>query len=277
MMEAESNRSISESSVLSISTTTNTTQSVVRRGKSATTTWLHSREPRPEEPGYNGRSRILYCKYCPNDSPYGSSVTTNFRKHLESKHGTLVAKDLTPIKAAIAEDFAQLYQRSYDTGQAQEIEMKVFEKTLNPEMINEALVSLIVVRNLPFRIVQWPEFHTFCMTLNPKVLDHLTTTHSTIPTLIDNSWQVQRDIVRKKLQSAPSSIHLSLDIWTSPNRLLLLGICAHFVDQPYEKHRKALLALRPVASHAGDEQCTILLSVLKEYGIVRQVDCHLKL
>ena len=89
--------------------------------------------------------------------------------------------------------------------------MDVFEKCLNSDMINEALVSLIVVRNLPFRIVECPEFHAFCQSLNPKSGEYLINAHSTIPKLIDSSWSASKDIVRKRLQSAISNIHLSFN------------------------------------------------------------------
>ncbi|KAM4061582.1 hypothetical protein HRG_013221 [Hirsutella rhossiliensis] len=68
-----------------------------------------------------------------------------------------------------------------------------------------------------------------------------------------------------KLQSAKSKVHLSLDIWTSPNRLLLLGVCSHFVDHAQEARRKALLALRPVANHSGKEQFVTLLPILRDF------------
>ncbi|KAM4060285.1 hypothetical protein HRG_014220 [Hirsutella rhossiliensis] len=68
-----------------------------------------------------------------------------------------------------------------------------------------------------------------------------------------------------KLQSAKSKVHLSLDIWTSPNRLLLLGVCSHFVDHAQEARRKALLALRPVANHSGEEQFVTLLPILRDF------------
>ena len=99
-------------------------------------------------------------------------------------------------------------------------------------LLNEALVSLIIVRNLPFRVIEWPEFHIFYRLLNPQSEDSLATAHSTVPKLIDRSWQQKKKHLRENIQSAISSIHLSLDIWTSPNRLLLLGVCGHFVDHP---------------------------------------------
>src|SRR6266516_4667072 len=201
----------------------------------------------------------------------GTSVSTNMRGHLESKHGIIVDRTPGPIQAETVRQLQQLYTRAQSSGQTEEIDTQVYRKHLNQDVINEALITLIVVRNLPFRVVEWPEFHAFAQVLNPESSDFITTTHSQITKKIQQSWQTHQDVVRKKLQSAISSIHLSLDIWTSPNRLLLLGICAHFVDCTEEKHTKALLALRPVANHSGDEQFNTLLAVLQDYGIVRKL------
>jgi hypothetical protein len=44
---------------------------------------------------------------------------------------------------------------------------------------------------------------------------------------------------------------------------------AHFVDC-LEKYYKALIALRTIANHGGDEQFSVLLPVLQDYGIVQK-------
>jgi hypothetical protein len=151
--------------------------------------------------------------------------------------------------------------------------MEVFGRILNQEIIDEALVSLIVIHNLPYRLVEWPEFHVLLLAVNPKIKDYLYTAYSTIPKLIGKVWQSYKDHIQMKLQSALSSIHLSLDVWTSPNSLLLLGVCSHFVDQPKGKLQKALIALQPLADHSGAEQFATLLPVLEDYGIIQQLGC----
>jgi hypothetical protein len=237
-----------------------------KRGKSAHTTWIHTRTARDGED-----SRLKFCIHCTGTPPYSTTVSTNMRIHLESKHGIVVDRTPGPIQAETVRQLQQLYTRAQSSGQTEEIDTQVYRKRLNQDIINEALITLIVVRNLPFRVIEWPEFRAFCQVLNPESSDFITTTHSQITKQIKLSWQTHQDVVRKKLQSAISSIHLSLDIWTSPNRLLLLGICAHFVDCTQEKHTKALLALSTVANHSGDEQFATLLPVLKDYGIVRKL------
>jgi len=80
----------------------------------------------------------------------------------------------------------------------------------------------------------------------------------------------RKKTVREKLQTALSKVHLAVDIWTSPNRHLLLGICAHFIDKQHNL-TKALLGLPVVENYSEEEQFTTLLPVLREYVIVRNV------
>jgi len=259
-----------DSSIISPTLDTLETESKKSRKRSAHTTWAHTRTPQDQEPEYQGKNRLFYCKYCIDES-YSTPASTSFRHHLLSKHEIRVEATPGPIQTAALEQLQQLYTRAMSLGQTQQLDSQVLQKNLNKDVINEALVSLIIVRNLPFRLVEWPEFHAFCRVLNPEIEGYITTAHSEVTKMIQRSWQGQKDIVRKKLQSALSSIHLSLDIWTSPNNLLLLGICAHFVEQSEEKLSKALLALRTVASHSGEEQFATLLPVLQDYGIVRKL------
>jgi hypothetical protein len=50
-----------------------------------------------------------------------------------------------------------------------------------------------------------------------------------------------------------------------------LGICGHFVDVDGRQLRKALLGLRPVITHGGAKQATLLVSTLCDYGITAKI------
>jgi len=86
----------------------------------------------------------------------------------------------------------------------------------------------------------------------------------------EEAWKKHKYTIRIKLQAALSHIHISLDIWTSPNRWLLLAICAHFTTYD-QKKQKALLALQKVPGHSGEDQFSILLPILQDYGIVQKL------
>jgi hypothetical protein len=98
----------------------------------------------------------------------------------------------------------------------------------------------------------------------------ITTSHSGIYNQVSKAWGKHKDVVRRELQAALSRIHISLDIWTSPNRWLLLAIYAHFTTHS-QKKQKALLALKKVPGHSGEDQFLILLPVLEDYGIVQRL------
>ena len=62
-----------------------------------------------------------------------------------------------------------------------------------------------------------------------------------------------------------------VNIWTSPNKLLLLAVVADFIEYIEEKYMKALLTLRPVTGYSGEVQFATLLPVLQDYSIVRKL------
>ncbi|OAQ60402.1 BED zinc finger domain-containing protein [Purpureocillium lilacinum] len=157
------------------------------------------------EEEFKGQNRLLYCRHCPQNDPYSTSVTTNFRKHLDGKHGIRVVEDLTPLQSSIFEGFEQLYQQARDLGRTTEIESEVFKRYLDQDKISKALAWMIVARNLPYRIVECPEFHHFVSTLNPVAKDQLPSAHSTVPRIIDNHFQWAKDIVSYKSDSELSS------------------------------------------------------------------------
>ena len=76
------------------------------------------------------------------------------RNHLKAKHKISIERTLSPIQATTIQQLQQLYLRAESSGQTDDINAQVFQKQLNQDAINEALVSLIVVQNLPFRIVE---------------------------------------------------------------------------------------------------------------------------
>ena len=68
-----------------------------------------------------------------------------------------------------------------------------------------------------------------------------------------------------------SCIYISLDIWTSLNRILLLEVVTDFVDCTTEQYTKALIGLCPVSGYSRDAQFKALLPILQDYSIVQSL------
>jgi hypothetical protein len=192
-------------------------------------------------------------------------------KHINKHHPEItIEKALSKNQEAVNRQLRLLHRQAEVNGDAKEFDFEILEASLNTTVLTEALISLIVVRNLSFTMVEWPEFHTLCQVLNRACEGKITTSHSGVYNKVKEAWGKHKDVVRRALQAALSHIHISLDIWTSPNRFLLLAIVAHFTTHD-QKKQKALLALKKVPGHSGEEQFSILLLVLEDYGIIRKL------
>lgn len=210
-------------------------------GSKAKSTWAFARPPRPDEPTKSGKDRIFYCKLCQD---YSCKSTTSARNHLWSKHQIQLdtAKPTEPTPCAP-----------------------------NKEAINKALVWLIIQHDMPFRAVQWPALHAFIEAISPSASKLVISSHTTVSRIIDSLWLEAVDNIQKRLQSSSSKIHFAADIWTSPNHLLFLGICVHFVDHETQQLTRILLGLRQVFTHRGDDQAAEIFSLFKSFGILPKI------
>lgn len=114
-------------------------------------------------------------------------VPTNLRNHLKSKHDIIVEATSSKIQAKATEQLQQLYARAESVGQTDQIDKHIFAWQLDQDVIDEALVSLIVVRNLPFRFMEWPETHALFQVFNPEAHSVVITAHSQVKKLVQNS------------------------------------------------------------------------------------------
>ncbi|PVH93321.1 hypothetical protein DM02DRAFT_501822, partial [Periconia macrospinosa] len=184
-----------------------------KRTTTAEATWQHTRKPRGSYPERDGPKQelVFYCKYCEN-SPYSTYVSSTFRNHLLKIHSIEAAgSSLNPIKKA-------------QVVKLQEREEQVLRNALNPKAAMEALVQLVTVRNLPYNCNTRPELHALLMASNYTAEGLINTSHGHIQKLSSNSYFVHKDILRKKLQSAPAKLHLSADVWSAPNHKAFFGI-----------------------------------------------------
>jgi hypothetical protein len=247
------------------STAGNSVKAKRKGGRSAETTWNHSRPPFPHK-----ISNHKYCIHCQESDIYHTNVSSNMRGHLKTHHNIIVEPTQSSIQQDVVKQLEQLYLQAESSNQTEQVDAKVLRKVLNRDRIQEAFVSLLVAANLPFRLVELPQFHAYNQTLNPEAAGFVTTSHAHVSTKVGQVWANRKDIVQRQVQSALSRVHLSVDIWTSPNNLLFLAICSHFVNSQNDL-KKALLGLREVEGHSGEDQFTTLLPVLQEYGITRNI------
>jgi len=100
-----------------------------------------------------------------------------------------------------------------------------------------------------------------------KGLAKLIPSRTTIRGWVINEFRKQKRQLRNDLREARSNIHLSFDLWTSPNYYAIIAIVAHYIDKNGTRQTKLLAMRRLEGEHSGANQAQIVLDVIGEYKI----------
>jgi hypothetical protein len=111
------------------------------------------------------------------------------KKHLKGRHQIIVEKPLSKNQMAVNRQLRQYYQQADRTSEREEFETEVLEASLDVSVLTKALVTLIVIRNLSYCLVEWPEFYTVCQILNRASEDKIMITYSKIANLVKKAWE----------------------------------------------------------------------------------------
>ncbi|KAK3360342.1 hypothetical protein B0T25DRAFT_535425 [Lasiosphaeria hispida] len=152
----------------------------------------HTRPPQDEEPAQKGKNHMYYCKYCP---AWSAQNTSNFRQHIQSKHGIAIISQSRKVDDSSNTTLQSLYEKAMVINQTSELDAQILKRALNKEVITQAIVSLIVIKNLSFQIIKSPYFHALCKALNPTASNKILSSHSTIKEHVRKSWLFHKDLI----------------------------------------------------------------------------------
>ncbi|XP_019192763.1 PREDICTED: zinc finger BED domain-containing protein RICESLEEPER 1-like [Ipomoea nil] len=133
----------------------------------------------------------------------------------------------------------------------------------NQEAIRRALCEMIIVDELPFRIVEGNGFRKFILVACPRFQ-------------IPSRWTISRDIyqiylderisLKKLFRVSTQRVSLTTDTWTSVQRINYMCITAHFIDDQWKLNKK-IISFVPISSHKGEYIAKALESCLLDWGI----------
>jgi hypothetical protein len=99
----------------------------------------------------------------------------------------------------------------------------------------------------------------------------LANSHATCGAWVLNQYKIEKERIQSQLHSSRYKIHITLDIWTSPNSIPILAIIAHYISED-NKLESSVLALREIqGSHDGENIAPIVEEVLEEWGIISKL------
>jgi len=179
---------------------------------------------------------------------------TNASKHLRGHHGIVPDDEKDEEEPEEGSVYTQILHS---------------KSQFNVEVFRWKLLRCIAVLHLPFSIVEHDEFRDLFLYCSPHLRrnDALPKSGTSI-----KNWMVELFILHQAfmvalLEGSHAMVHISFDLWTSPNHYCMLGVVCHFIDK-WWINRTVLLALKPLkGAHCGVNIGNILITVLKAYAL----------
>ena len=238
-----------------------------RRGIDESVIWEHGTE---YEACDGDRVHAWRCLYC---SPTHLVLlkfdsTSNSLRHLRTKHG--IGSKSTRKRPRVEED-------DEIAGEEEEAipQVRGIMTVTNVETFRYKLTRWMVNRHISFVEVEDEDFRDLVKCLNPSIKDYLVKTGNSIRDWVEGDFIESKQLIREVLARAISKIHISCDLWTSPNGYAMCGVAAHFIGhQGYVQ--SVLLALkRMTGAHGGEQVAEVLVSVITDFEFVDNLGCYI--
>ena len=138
-----------------------------------------------------------------------------------------------------------------------------------PETIRQKLLRMIAVLHLPFSIVERDEFRDFCLYISPVLRGNnwLPKSGNSIKTWLVEFFLASQLVLIQLLLEVGSKIHVSFDLWSSPNHYSMLGIVYYFIDRNFKACIVILGLKRLIGPHSGENMANLLIETLKVYKL----------
>jgi hypothetical protein len=125
----------------------------------------------------------------------------------------------------------------------------------------------VIESHIPYRVVESEAFQHMMISLSHLISPYLVQSGRTLATWALEDFIVAQRQVVDLLASAKSRIHVSFDLWSSPNHYALCGVVAHFAGQDSHNHSILIGLKRMKGAHSGENIAEVAIPVLQEYKI----------
>ena len=246
------------------------------------TSWVHSYgfvliEMRENTPTSN---ILWFCKICDSHDkykPYILTSTTPLADHLTKHHdkkppndddasssSSSVPSSLTSSVNTIVDVFGRVAKRARET---------TISVTIGAfETFKQKVIKWIVVENVALSAVESDLFRD--LFISTTIQSFLPKSGDTIRRWIIEDLNEKKKLVKKHIHDhSQGQIHLSFDLWTSPNHKSLLGVVFHYMDDSYTIQTRLVALKRLPGRHGGVNLGQALIQIINDYDIADRIGC----
>lgn len=129
------------------------------------------------------------------------------------------------------------------------------------------------INQVAFAMLENEYFRELLACLNQSIANLLPRARATLRGWIMDEYVAQKMALKDELAQAISDIHLSFDLWKSPNYIAILSIYGHWIGPSGQRTNKLLAFRQVLGKHAGENQAQIVVEVLEELHIQDRIGC----
>ena len=131
------------------------------------------------------------------------------------------------------------------------------------EATRKALANMIVIDELPFRVVESEGFKHFLRVACPRFQ---IPSRRTIARDVYQLYLGERGKLKQFIKNSCQRICLTTDTWTSLQRINYMCLTAHFIDNDWKLHKK-IINFCQISSHKGEAIAKLIEKCLLSWGI----------
>jgi hypothetical protein len=244
----------------------------IRTNSAVSEIWQHGTELRLA----NDLSRKFWrCSHCETTAIFSIQWGTNAAiRHLRSKHKAKIGKgkDVEGLIESTSSSKSLTIQTALGTAG------KVVQNLVTSLDINRFrwfLIRWIVCAHIALTCVEDDNFRDLLLLLAPALEPYLVRSANTIRRWIIEEFERQRLEIKKELATARTRIHISFDLWTSPNHRAICAVLAHFIGQDLKAHSRLIGFRRVRGAKSGENIAEVVGPVLEGMGVVENLGCFI--
>lgn len=138
------------------------------------------------------------------------------------------------------------------------------------ETIKFLLIQWIVCAHISFLQLENKYFQDFLYYLTSAIPEFLPS-RNTFRGWVLEEFKKQKKMLKKELKKARSNIHLSFDLWSSPNCHSIIAIVSHFISSKGSRESRLLAIRQMEGEHSGENMAGTVLQVIREYKISKRI------
>jgi hypothetical protein len=125
--------------------------------------------------------------------------------------------------------------------------------------------------DLPISLVDNPFFLRLLLRLDREFVNKALRRRTVMRDELSALYQRHRAALQLEFQTAASMIHLSFDLWTSPNQKAVMAIVSHFLNQDLKTQARLLAIKHHEGDHSGINLASSLATVIRDWDIESRI------